>query len=104
MGYVLLVLLYVCTHTMRRGSLRYKFCLFVFLSTNFNKFTEFKCYFVGNLVLVLDLILVLKLPLTTSVEVPVEILVMVEFFKKIFYPFLFSFSFFSLFFFLPMIK
>ena len=38
----------------------------VFLPPNFNKFTEYKYYFVGNLVLVL----VVKLPLTTSAGVP----------------------------------
>ena len=38
-----------------------------FLPANFNKFAESKCYFLGNLVLV---VLVVKLPLPTSAEVP----------------------------------
>ena len=36
-----------------------------FLPWNFNKFAESKCYFLGNLV-----VLLVKLPLTTSAKVP----------------------------------
>ena len=38
-----------------------------FLPVNFNKLKESKCYFLGNLFL---LVLVMKLPLTTSTEEP----------------------------------
>ena len=45
---------------------------------------ESKCYFVGNLILVLDLNLLFETSLTTSAEVPVQILGMVEFFFYLF--------------------
>ena len=38
------------------------------LRVNFNKFMEFKCYFVGNLVFLL--VLVMKLTLITAAEIP----------------------------------
>ena len=43
-----------------------------------NKFVEYECYFLGNVVLILVLILV---PMTTSAEIPVQLLVMVVFFQ-----------------------
>ena len=42
----------------------------LFPPANFKNFAEFKCYFHGNLFIVLAIVLVVKLPLTTSAEVP----------------------------------
>ena len=55
---------------------------FVFLPTNLNKFTESKCYFLGNLVLVLQPVL----------RLPVQLMIMVECFFSFFSPIFYFFQ------------
>ena len=46
------------------GRILFSYFSTIFLPANFNKFAESKCFFLGNIALVL------KLPLITSAEVP----------------------------------